>query len=80
MTPTTDFRGSRVIHSARIVDGDGSTTENGWVRFEGGVVIARGTGADWTDADDVIDASAIGGADAVLTPGFIDIHGHGGAG
>lgn len=80
MTPTTDFRGSRVIHSARIVDGDGSTTENGWVRFEDGVVVARGTGADWADADDVIDASTVAGADAVLTPGFIDIHGHGGAG
>ena len=32
MNPTTDFRGSRVIHSARIVDGDGSITDDGWVR------------------------------------------------
>ncbi len=80
MNPTTDFRGSRVVHSARIVDGDGSITENGWVRFEDGVVVARGTRGDWTPADEVVDATAVAGPDAILTPGFIDIHGHGGAG
>lgn len=80
MTPTTDFRGSRVIHSARLVDGDGSITENAWVRFEDGYVAARGTGADWTDADDVVDAVSVAGPGALLCPGFIDIHGHGGAG
>lgn len=77
---TTDTRGSRVIHSARIVDGDGTVTENGWVRFDAGRVVARGTGDGWIPADDVVDATAVAGPDAVLTPGFIDIHGHGGAG
>ncbi|MFD5224737.1 N-acetylglucosamine-6-phosphate deacetylase [Microbacterium sp. NPDC058342] len=80
MTTTTDFRGSRVIHSVRIVDGDGSVTEDGWVRFDDGVVAGRGTGSTWTDADDVVDAGAAAGAGAVLAPGFVDIHGHGGAG
>ncbi|MBY6060433.1 N-acetylglucosamine-6-phosphate deacetylase [Microbacterium esteraromaticum] len=80
MTPTTDFRGSRVVHSARLVDGDGSITENAWVRFEDGYVSARGTGSDWTDADDVIDAASVAGPGALLCPGFVDIHGHGGAG
>ncbi|MFJ4044559.1 N-acetylglucosamine-6-phosphate deacetylase [Microbacterium sp. NPDC089987] len=84
MTPeptiTTDTRGSRVIHSARIVDGDGSITDDGWVRFEDGRVAARGIGDDWAPADDVVDATAAAGPDALLTPGFIDIHGHGGAG
>ena len=80
MNPTTDLHGSRIIHSARIVDGDGSITDDGWVRFEDGRVTARGIGDDWSSADDVIDATALAGADAVLTPGFIDIHGHGGAG
>ncbi|MEV7631523.1 N-acetylglucosamine-6-phosphate deacetylase [Microbacterium sp. NPDC089318] len=79
-TITTDTHGSRVIHSARIVDGDGTVTENGWVRFEQGRVTARGAGDDWTPADDVVDATAAAGPDAMLTPGFIDIHGHGGAG
>ncbi|WP_336645885.1 N-acetylglucosamine-6-phosphate deacetylase [Microbacterium sp. USHLN186] len=80
MTPTTDHRGSRVIHSARIADGDGTLVDGGWVRFEDGLVVARGTGSDWQPADDVIDAAAAAGSDALLTPGFIDIHGHGGAG
>lgn len=80
MTPTTDFHGSRVIHSARIADGDGSVISNAWVRFEDGLVVARGTGSDWADADDVVDASYVAGAGATLTPGFIDIHTHGGAG
>lgn len=79
-TPTTGFSGSRVIHSARLADGDGTITENAWVRFEDGLVAARGTGSDWTDADDVVDAVAVAGPEALLTPGFIDIHGHGGAG
>lgn len=80
MTPITDFTGSRVIHSARIVDGDGAVIEDAWVRFEDGVVTARGTGSGWADADDVVDAASAAGEGAILTPGFIDMHGHGGAG
>jgi len=65
-----------VIHSARLVDA-GSVTPDAWVAFADGVVAATGTGTGWRafDATDVVD-----GGDAVLTPGFIDIHGHGGAG
>ncbi|WP_448719956.1 N-acetylglucosamine-6-phosphate deacetylase [Microbacterium natoriense] len=74
-TPT----GSLVIHSARIVD-RGAVVDDGWVRIEGGVVTDRGAGDDWAPADEIVDASTIAGADAVLTPGFVDIHGHGGAG
>jgi N-acetylglucosamine-6-phosphate deacetylase len=74
-TPT----GSLVIHSARIID-RGEIVEDGWVRIENGLVAARGTGTSWTPADEVVDAKEVAGADAVLTPGFVDIHGHGGAG
>jgi len=74
-TPT----GSLVIHSARIID-RGEIVEDGWVRIENGLVAARGTGTSWTPADEVVDAKEVTGADAVLTPGFVDIHGHGGAG
>ena len=77
--PESSEHGSLVIHSARIVSA-GSVTEDGWVRFERGVVAARGTGRDWTVADTVVDATEVAGVGAVLTPGFIDIHGHGGAG
>ncbi|WP_067197841.1 N-acetylglucosamine-6-phosphate deacetylase [Microbacterium sp. XT11] len=71
--------GSLVIHSARLVDG-GEVIDDAWVRMEDGRVASRGTGDGWAQADEVVDAAATAGAGAVLTPGFIDIHGHGGAG
>ncbi|MBS1905557.1 MAG: N-acetylglucosamine-6-phosphate deacetylase [Actinobacteria bacterium] len=80
MTARTESsaQGSLVIHSARIASG-GSVVEDGWVRFENGAVAARGTGSGWAPADVVVDAIEAAGAGAVLTPGFVDIHGHGGA-
>ncbi|WP_223626406.1 N-acetylglucosamine-6-phosphate deacetylase [Microbacterium sp. EST19A] len=71
--------GSLVIHSARIVDG-GEIVDDGWVRFVDGSVVGRGTGKTWEPADEVLDAREVAGPGAVLTPGFVDIHGHGGAG
>ncbi|WP_127794138.1 N-acetylglucosamine-6-phosphate deacetylase [Agromyces sp. LHK192] len=68
---------STVIHSARLVSG-GDAVQDSWVRFDGDVVTARGTGDGWRetgDADDVVDA-----AGRWLTPGFIDIHCHGAGG
>ena len=65
-----------VIHSVRLVD-DGRVTPDAWVAFADGVVLRTGTGDEWRalPAGDAIDA-----AGAYLTPGFVDIHGHGGAG
>lgn len=65
-----------VIHSARLVD-DGAVTDDAWVAFADGVVLRAGTGDEWRalPAGDAIDA-----AGAYLTPGFVDIHGHGGGG
>ncbi|MET0735505.1 MAG: N-acetylglucosamine-6-phosphate deacetylase [Microbacterium sp.] len=72
-----------VIHSARLVDG-GLITEDAWVVFRDGLVAGTGTGADWQpladEHDTVVDATAVAGPGAVLTPGFIDLHGHGGGG
>ncbi|MFD6817305.1 N-acetylglucosamine-6-phosphate deacetylase [Microbacterium sp. NPDC060132] len=79
MTTHSSATGSLVVHSARIVD-RGEVTDDGWVRIENGVVVSRGTGSEWESADQVVDAAEAAGPDAVLTPGFIDIHGHGGAG
>ncbi|MGF3056948.1 N-acetylglucosamine-6-phosphate deacetylase [Microbacterium sp. YY-01] len=80
MTATlSSHEGSLVIHSARIIDG-GVVDHDAWVRFDNGIVTTRGTGSTWEPADEVIDATVAAGPDAVLTPGFIDIHGHGGAG
>ncbi|GAB6856812.1 N-acetylglucosamine-6-phosphate deacetylase [Microbacterium xylanilyticum] len=71
-------QGPLVIHSARIVSG-GSLVEDGWIRAEDGSVVARGTGSGWAPADTVVDAREAAGAGAILAPGFVDIHGHGGA-
>ncbi|GAA1780916.1 N-acetylglucosamine-6-phosphate deacetylase [Leucobacter iarius] len=66
--------GSTVIHSAELVDG--VRTPDSWIRFENGRVAARGTGGSWRDqacaTDEVVDAGG-----RILTPGFIDLHGHG---
>lgn len=74
---TTD--GSLIVHSARVVSG-GEVADDAWVRFERGEVVARGDGDGWQPADRVVDAREAAGPGAVLMPGFIDIHGHGGAG
>lgn len=63
-----------LVHSVRLVD-DGSVTDDAWVLFADGRVAASGTGDARPAADEVV-----GGADGCLTPGFIDIHGHGGGG
>jgi N-acetylglucosamine-6-phosphate deacetylase len=65
-----------VIHSVRLVD-DGQITDDAWVAFADGAVTADGTGADWTSLPV---AEAFDGAGGWLTPGFIDLHGHGGGG
>ncbi|MDN3443065.1 N-acetylglucosamine-6-phosphate deacetylase [Microbacterium sp. APC 3901] len=79
MTTDSPATGSLVIHSTRLID-HGSEIADSWVRIEDGLVVAVGTGQTWSAADEVVDATAIAGPDAVLTPGFIDIHCHGGAG
>ena len=71
-----------LVHSVRLVD-DGRVVEDAWVLFDGAVVAATGTGSSWKDAPDaaaVVDGRALAGDGALLTPGFIDLHGHGGGG
>ncbi|WP_371113451.1 N-acetylglucosamine-6-phosphate deacetylase [Microbacterium sp. cf332] len=76
---------SLVLHSVRLVD-DGRDAADTWLLVRGGRVAARGTGTSWRDAvaahpvDEVIDGAAVAGVDAIVVPGFIDIHGHGGGG
>jgi N-acetylglucosamine-6-phosphate deacetylase len=66
-----------VVHSARKVDADG-LVDDFWFATDGGSIVATGTGTGWrelADGRDVVDA-----AGHWLTPGFIDLHGHGGGG
>lgn len=63
-----------VIHSARLVTG-GQVTTDAFVAFSGDVIAMVGTGARWAtlNAAETVNADGL-----TLTPGFIDIHGHGG--
>jgi N-acetylglucosamine-6-phosphate deacetylase len=74
---------STCIHSVRLVDA-GRKVEDAWVRFEHGRVAATGNGESWRrfaqPHDEIVDGTEAAGHGAVLTPGFIDIHGHGGGG
>ena len=77
--PGANVPGTRVIvHGARKCDVDGEA-DGSWVAFDGDRIAAAGDGDGWAvyaDAGaDVVDADG-----AVLTPGFIDLHGHGGGG
>lgn len=63
-----------LVRSARVVDAAGTTTD-GWVLVVGDTVHAVGSGREAPAADEVVDLG-----DAVLTPGFVDLHGHGGGG
>lgn len=64
---------STLVRATHVVDVAGSTAD-GWVLVTGDVIGAVGSGPDAPAADEVVDLG-----DAVLTPGFIDLHGHGGA-
>ena len=63
-----------LITGARIVSG-GAIVDDGWVQFRGGHVVARGVGT--APAGDAAIYDAHGG---FLTPGFVDVHVHGGGG
>lgn len=66
----------RVVHSARLVDA-GRVTDDAWLAFDDGIVVDAGIGDGWRDLAPRAADDAHG---AWLTPGFIDIHGHGGGG
>ena len=71
--------GDHLIHSARLVDG-GTVVDDGWVRFADGVVAAVGSGSSWRSEPEVSAVPVTDAAGAWLTPGFVDIHVHGGGG
>ncbi|HKP05775.1 MAG TPA: N-acetylglucosamine-6-phosphate deacetylase [Microbacterium sp.] len=68
---------STLVHSVRLLGSaavDGDRTD-AWALFDDGRVAAAGTGGELPAADEVVD-----GGNGCLVPGFVDIHGHGGAG
>jgi N-acetylglucosamine-6-phosphate deacetylase len=64
-----------LLHSARRIDARGEL-DDAWLLLDGDLIAATGTGrATAPDADLVVDLEG-----AVITPGFLDLHGHGGGG
>lgn len=66
-----------LIHNVTRVDAEG-LVQNAWLLAEDGRIAAVGTGRDWIDH--ASDTRIEDGAGAYLTPGFIDLHSHGGGG
>jgi N-acetylglucosamine-6-phosphate deacetylase len=67
-----------IVHGARKCDVDGEA-EAFWAVFDGDRIAAADTGAGWV-AHAGPDTDVTDAAGALLTPGFIDLHGHGGGG
>ncbi len=74
---------STVIHSARRITPT-QIIPDAWVAWVGHTITEVGTGDSWhavvAGRGDAPEASVIDAAGAYLSPGFIDIHNHGGAG
>jgi N-acetylglucosamine-6-phosphate deacetylase len=64
---------STLLHGGRTIDADGRT-DGRWVLLDGATITATGTGEP-PSADETVDL-----AGAWLTPGFVDLHLHGGGG
>ncbi|MFC6356973.1 N-acetylglucosamine-6-phosphate deacetylase [Luethyella okanaganae] len=67
-----------IIHDATRLDADG-IVEHFWLLAEGERILATGTGDGWR-ASAPHDAEITNAGGAWLTPGFIDLHCHGGGG
>ncbi|WP_043993946.1 N-acetylglucosamine-6-phosphate deacetylase [Leifsonia xyli] len=71
---------THLIHSARLVS-EGRITHTGWVRFAGDRIAETGAGDTWRAAVAGDPEAIVTDADGSwLTPGFVDIHSHGGGG
>lgn len=70
-----------VIHGARKLDADGQV-DDFWLASAHGRITATGTGRGWREhaGPGGGPAAAVDAGGGWLTPGFIDLHGHGGGG
>ncbi|GGF19763.1 N-acetylglucosamine-6-phosphate deacetylase [Subtercola lobariae] len=70
---------SVVIHGATKIDADG-IVDDFWVAFGSHSILATGIGTGWHGWATADGVSVVNAAGRIVTPGFIDIHGHGGGG
>ncbi|MDN4597461.1 N-acetylglucosamine-6-phosphate deacetylase [Leifsonia virtsii] len=68
-----------VVHSARKLDADGRS-DDFWLVADGAHITTTGTGTGWRTHAGAADVTVIDGQGRWLTPGFIDLHCHGGGG
>ena len=68
-----------VVHSARKLDADG-LVDDFWLVADDDTIVATGAGAGWHDAARVPGREVVDAHGHWLTPGFIDLHCHGGGG
>ncbi|MDT0116365.1 N-acetylglucosamine-6-phosphate deacetylase [Microbacterium sp. PRF11] len=75
---------SLLIREARVITGEPVEIARGWVHLADGVVREAGAGdpppSVVSAVTDVVDAQEMAGAGALVTPGLVDIHTHGGGG
>ena len=68
-----------IVHSATLVS-DGTVSPDGWVAVTGDRIIETGTGDSWRALTGPGPADIVDARGAFLTPGFVDLHCHGGGG
>lgn len=68
-----------VVHDARKVDASGLVDEF-WLAADGDRIVATGSGTGWHEAARAPGAEVVDARGHWLTPGFIDLHCHGGGG
>lgn len=68
-----------VVHGARKLDADGRS-DDFWLVADGAHIAATGTGTGWRAHAAAGDVTVVDAQGAWLTPGFIDLHCHGGGG
>ena len=75
--------GRTLIHSVDIIE-SGMRLPGAWALLDNAGIVATGQTTPWQDVaapgDVIVDAVEVAGPGAILTPGFVDIHCHGGAG
>lgn len=74
MMSTSSIGRTTLLRGATRVDERGEVTD-AWVLLDGDTIAAVGTGSGAPDAAETVDLDG-----AIITPGFIDLHGHGGGG
>ncbi|MBG6239111.1 N-acetylglucosamine-6-phosphate deacetylase [Mycetocola sp. CAN_C7] len=76
---TTASAAPFIVHSATLI-ADGTVSTDGWVAVSDGIISEVGIGTGWHSRFPDATPTVVDAGGAYLSPGFIDIHCHGGGG